>query len=57
MFQPYRVWFCLDEDGEVMRSFRRKEEAVAWTELRQGWKIQCKTVTPKQTFIPEEAPF
>ena len=51
------LYLCLDEDGEIMRSFSRKEEAVAWTESRQGWTIQCKRVTPKQTYIPEEAPF
>lgn len=51
------LYLCLDENGEVMRSFSRKEEALSWTATRQGWTIQSKRIKPKQTYIPEEAPF
>lgn len=57
MSQAYRAWFCLDENGELMRVVKRKEEAQELIALRDGWTIQCKTITPKQTYIPEEAPF
>ena len=57
MLQPYRVWQCIDENGELMRIVKHKEEAQELIAVRDGWTIQCKTVTPKQTFIPEEAPF
>jgi len=52
------AYLCLDENGELMRSFGRKEEAQSWVAVRQGWTIQCKRIEkPKPTFIPEEAPF
>jgi hypothetical protein len=51
------LYQCRNEDGELMRSFGRKEEALAWVANRQGWTVQSKRVEPKQTYIPEEAPF
>ena len=51
------LYLCRDENGELMRSFGRKEEALAWVERREGWTVQSKRVIPEQTYIPEEAPF
>ena len=49
MSQAYRAWFCLDENGDVMRVVKHKEEALALIAIRDGWTLQCKTITPKQT--------
>ena len=51
-------YLCKDENGELMRVFNRKEEALEWVAVREGRTIQCKrTPKPQPTFIPEEAPF
>lgn len=52
------IYRCLNEDGELMRTFGRKEEAEAWVAVRKGWTIQCKRQPkPTPTYITEEAPF
>jgi hypothetical protein len=57
MYPHYRVWHCLDEDGELMRVVKHKEEALELVALRDGWTIQSKLVQKKPDYIPEEAPF
>jgi hypothetical protein len=57
MYPQYRVWQCLDEDGELMRVVKHKEEALELVALREGWTIQSKLVQKKPDYQPEEAPF
>ena len=57
MYPQYRVWQCLDEDGELMRVVKHKEEALELIALRDGWTIQSKLVQKKPDYQPEEAPF
>ena len=57
MSVQFRVWQCRDENGELMRIVKHKEEALEIVAVREGWTIQCTLTKPKQTYIPEEAPF
>jgi hypothetical protein len=58
MSAQFRVWRCLDEQGELMRVVKHKEEALQIIAIREGWTIQC-TLTQKKNpeYIIEDAPF
>lgn len=53
------VYLVYDEDGELMRKVRRKEEAEALCSTREGWEFRSKRETRKQFDLSkcEEAPF
>jgi hypothetical protein len=46
-----------DEQGDLMRVFNRKEEALAWVAIREGWTFTAKR-QPKPA-LPDlpDAPF
>lgn len=45
-----------DEQGELMRTVSRKEEAIAVVALRNGWTYK-RVITKKPKFEFEDAPF
>lgn len=58
MSTQFRVWQCLDENGERMRVVKHKEEALEIVAIREGWTIQCTLIPKKQPdYQLEEAPF
>lgn len=45
-----------DEEGNIMRTVGRQEEAQAVCALRLGWTFKC-VRKPKPVYVFEEAPF
>lgn len=50
------LYHIRDEDGELMRVVRRREEAKELVQQREGWTYKAHREL-KQTYIFEEAPF
>ena len=50
------LYQIFDEQGDLMRTVSRKEEALAVVALRSGWAYK-KVVINKPKFEFEEAPF
>lgn len=50
------LFHLFDEQGELMRTVSRKEEAIAVVALRNGWTYK-RVITKKPKFEFEDAPF
>jgi hypothetical protein len=50
------LYQIFDESDDLMRTVRRKEEALAIVSLRSGWSYK-KVLVAKPKFEFEEAPF
>jgi hypothetical protein len=51
------TYLVYDEDGDKMRTAKRKEEAEALIENRAGWTYKRITIPDKPQPVYEEAPF
>ena len=51
------MYLIYDENGELMRQVKRKEEAVFIVELRAGWSMKYIKRKPVDLSQFEEAPF